>query len=407
MSGDAGRRATFLDEMGLGPVWTARRAQPDSGPGSQAQGSHAPRAETREDAQTSLPHEAQASVKPSAQVDAQASAQADAQASAQPSAQAVPEPAVRSGLQVTAQAASQPDSPPESKQDSQPESQTELQSESQSVTQYAAQPESATPVDSAGDLFASTVAAGNPMPSTQGKSASGTRSPDARIRQPSGANRDLPSQRDESNGANRATAPDAPSAGEIAGMDWPELEAAVAGCVKCRLCETRNRTVFGVGDRNAQWMFIGEGPGRNEDLQGEPFVGPAGKLLDNMMLSMNLRRGENAFIANIVKCRPTDANGRDRAPEPDEAAACLPYLERQMALIGPGAIVALGKTAAVTLLDEAPSVTLASLRGTVRKRNGVPLVVTYHPAYLLRKLGDKSKSWRDLCLALDSLPDGD
>jgi uracil-DNA glycosylase family 4 len=122
---------------------------------------------------------------------------------------------------------------------------------------------------------------------------------------------------------------------------------------------------------------------------------------------MNLRRGENAFIANIVKCRPTDANGRDRAPEPDEAAACLPYLERQMALIGPGAIVALGKTAAVTLLDEAPSVTLASLRGTVRKRNGVPLVVTYHPAYLLRKLGDKSKSWRDLCLALDSLPDGD
>jgi DNA polymerase len=168
------------------------------------------------------------------------------------------------------------------------------------------------------------------------------------------------------------------------------------------LCETRTRTVFGTGAAKAKWLFVGEGPGRNEDLRGEPFVGPAGKLLDNMMLSLGLKRGVNAFIANIVKCRPTDATGRDRPPTPEEAHACLPYLERQIALIEPQVIIALGKTAAVYLLGADPETPVSSLRGKVHRRGELPLVVTYHPAYLLRKLEDKGKAWRDLCLAMSA-----
>ncbi|MGI4848120.1 MAG: uracil-DNA glycosylase family protein [Janthinobacterium lividum] len=191
-----------------------------------------------------------------------------------------------------------------------------------------------------------------------------------------------------------------PTAEEIAGMDWEQLKSAVACCVKCKLCHSRTKTVFGTGDQQAGWLFVGEGPGRNEDQQGEPFVGPAGKLLDNMLLAMQLRRGENAYIANIVKCRPTGADGRDRPPEPEEAAACLPYLERQIALLQPSIVVALGKTAAVSLLDLPPSTTLSGLRGKVHARGSLPLIATFHPAYLLRKLSDKAKSWSDLCLAI-------
>jgi DNA polymerase len=185
-------------------------------------------------------------------------------------------------------------------------------------------------------------------------------------------------------------------------MDWSELEAAVAGCVKCRLCESRTKTVFGVGDTRAKWMFIGEGPGRNEDLQGLPFVGPAGKLLDNMLLAMGLSRNDNAFIANVVKCRPTGEDGRDRPPAPDEAMACMPYLQRQIELIQPAVLVALGKTAAVYLLGLPPDSPVGKLRGQVFHYGDLPLVVTYHPAYLLRKLTEKSKSWADLCLALEA-----
>ncbi len=180
------------------------------------------------------------------------------------------------------------------------------------------------------------------------------------------------------------------------------MQDAVATCTKCRLCEGRTRTVFGTGDRQARWLFVGEGPGYNEDLQGEPFVGPAGKLLDNMLLAMGLRRGENAYIANVVKCRPTGDNGRDRPPAPDESAACLPYLERQIALIRPDVIVALGKSAALALLQADPDTSVAQLRGRVHRHAGVPLVVTYHPAYLLRSLEDKAKAWRDLCLAMST-----
>ncbi|WP_420799493.1 uracil-DNA glycosylase [Noviherbaspirillum sedimenti] len=183
-------------------------------------------------------------------------------------------------------------------------------------------------------------------------------------------------------------------------MDWESLQSTVAACTKCRLCEGRTRTVFGSGDRQAKWLFVGEGPGYNEDLQGEPFVGPAGKLLDNMLAAMGLRRGDNAYIANAVKCRPTGENGRDRPPTPAEIAACLPHLERQIALIQPSVIVALGKSAALALLQAAADTPVAKLRGQVHRHAGVPLVVTYHPAYLLRAPEEKGKAWRDLCLAM-------
>ena len=188
----------------------------------------------------------------------------------------------------------------------------------------------------------------------------------------------------------------------IAAMDWHALQTAVSTCRRCNLCETRTRTVFGTGDQSAQWLFVGEGPGRNEDRQGEPFVGPAGKLLDNMLVAMTLRRGRNAFIANVVKCRPTDASGKDRAPTMQEATACRPYLLRQIALIQPSMMVALGKTAGVALLECEPTIAVSNLRGVVHRYGELPLVVTYHPAYLLRALVDKRKAWEDLCLAMDA-----
>jgi DNA polymerase len=157
--------------------------------------------------------------------------------------------------------------------------------------------------------------------------------------------------------------------------------------------------VPGVGDRKASWLFVGEGPGRSEDLEGEPFVGPAGKLLDNMLKAMQLARGVDTYIANIVKCRPVDADGSDRPPVQNEVAACRPFLERQIDLIKPTVIVVLGKTAATSLLGLNEETSLASLRGEPHSYQGIPVVVTYHPAYLLRKPEDKAKSWRDLSLA--------
>lgn len=199
--------------------------------------------------------------------------------------------------------------------------------------------------------------------------------------------------------------PESPAAAsDVAQMDWAQLEATVAGCTRCGLCKGRTKTVFGTGDRRAEWLFIGEGPGRNEDLQGEPFVGPAGKLLDNMLAAIGLKRGGGgkAYIANVVKCRPTDAGGRDRPPTPEEMAACMPYLRRQIELIQPERLVALGKTAAVALLGVDPDTAVAKMRGKVHRFADRPLVVTYHPAYLLRTLADKSKAWVDLCLAMGS-----
>jgi DNA polymerase len=155
--------------------------------------------------------------------------------------------------------------------------------------------------------------------------------------------------------------------------------------------------VFGVGDVQAEWLFIGEGPGADEDAQGEPFVGQAGKLLDNMLMAINLRRGKNVYIANIVKCRPPS----NRTPEADEIETCLPYLRRQIELIKPRLIVALGKTASTALLGkDAP---LSSLRGKLHDFNGTPLIVTYHPAYLLRSPSEKAKAWEDLCMAVSAM----
>ncbi|MDN7427882.1 uracil-DNA glycosylase [Burkholderia sp. AU16741] len=187
-----------------------------------------------------------------------------------------------------------------------------------------------------------------------------------------------------------------PAGTPVAALDWDALAARVADCTLCRLCEKRTNTVFGVGDREADWMLIGEAPGENEDKQGEPFVGQAGKLLDNMLQSLSLKRGDNVYIANVIKCRPPG----NRNPEPDEVARCEPYLQRQVALVKPKLIVALGRFAAQTLLKTDASI--ASLRGRAHAYEGVPVIVTYHPAYLLRSLQDKSKAWADLCLARDT-----
>ncbi len=185
--------------------------------------------------------------------------------------------------------------------------------------------------------------------------------------------------------------------GELDKLDWPKLKQQVRDCAACKLRAGCTQTVFGVGDEQAEWLFVGEGPGADEDAQGEPFVGQAGKLLDNMLLAIGLRRGKNVYIANIVKCRPPG----NRAPERDEIATCLPYLQRQIALIKPRLIVALGKTAATALLGR--EATLGSLRGTLHDFNGVPLIVTYHPAYLLRSPMEKAKAWHDLCLAVNTM----
>jgi DNA polymerase len=183
------------------------------------------------------------------------------------------------------------------------------------------------------------------------------------------------------------------TAADIAFLDWDTLAARVSVCERCRLCERRTNSVFGVGDRDADWMLIGEAPGENEDKQGEPFVGQAGKLLDSMLHAVALSREDNVFIANVIKCRPPG----NRNPELDEVARCEPYLKRQVELVKPKLIVALGRFAAQSLLKTEASI--ASLRGRVHDYQGVPVIVTYHPAYLLRSLPDKAKAWADLCLA--------
>jgi uracil-DNA glycosylase len=189
-----------------------------------------------------------------------------------------------------------------------------------------------------------------------------------------------------------------PSATPVASsLSWPELKQKVHDCTACRLRAGCRQTVFGVGDEKAEWLFVGEGPGADEDVQGEPFVGQAGKLLDNMLAAIKLKRGSNVYIANIVKCRPPN----NRTPEPDEIATCLPYLQRQIELIKPKLIVALGKTAATSLLGR--DATLGSLRGTIHNFQGIPLLITYHPAYLLRSPAEKAKAWQDLRFAVQRM----
>ena len=201
------------------------------------------------------------------------------------------------------------------------------------------------------------------------------------------------------------TAPAAPRAvlarGDIASLDWPALRESVAGCRACGLCQSRTQTVFGVGHTQAHWMVVGEAPGENEDLQGEPFVGAAGQLLDRMLAALKLTRSDTGsattaqrvYIANTLKCRPP----RNRNPTVEEMAQCEPYLVRQIELLRPRIILAMGRFAVQALLRSDEPV--GKLRGRVHRYQGVPLVVTYHPAYLLRSLHDKARAWDDLCLA--------
>jgi DNA polymerase len=182
-------------------------------------------------------------------------------------------------------------------------------------------------------------------------------------------------------------------AARILKMEWPELKAAVKACDACGLRKTCTQTVFGVGDEQADWLLVGEAPGAEEDQRGEPFVGQAGRLLDNMLAAIGLKRGENVYICNVLKCRPPG----NRNPEPFEVAQCSPHLLRQLELIKPKLILAMGRFAVQSLLGTEASI--ASLRGRLHRYQGVPLIVTYHPAYLLRNLPDKAKAWEDLCFA--------
>jgi DNA polymerase len=213
---------------------------------------------------------------------------------------------------------------------------------------------------------------------------------------------------------------------EPGALGWEALQEAVAACTACSLCRTRKQTVFAAGSRAARWMFIGEAPGAEEDARGEPFVGQAGRLLDNMLAAIGLGRAPGAaapagadgaanpaanpaadamadagteavYIANVLKCRPPG----NRNPLPNEVADCKPFLLRQIELLQPRIIVLLGKFPVQALL--ATDATIASLRGRVHEltlgARRYPVIVTYHPAYLLRTLGDKAKAWDDLCLA--------
>jgi len=183
----------------------------------------------------------------------------------------------------------------------------------------------------------------------------------------------------------------------VTDLDWDALGAAVKACTRCPLARTRTQAVPGVGDPHAEWLFIGEAPGAEEDRLGEPFVGQAGKLLDAMMAGIGLQRGRNVYIANILKSRPPG----NRDPRPEEVEACLPYLERQIDLIRPKLIVVLGRIAAQALLVSGTPI--GKLRGHVHQYRGVPMVVTYHPAYLLRNPADKAKVWEDLVLARQTM----
>jgi uracil-DNA glycosylase len=194
--------------------------------------------------------------------------------------------------------------------------------------------------------------------------------------------------------------PSAPQSSTIS-ADWPAIEAAVKSCVQCGLHKSRKQTVFGVGNRAAEWMVIGEAPGADEDAQGEPFVGRAGQLLNSMLKACGLKR-EQVFIANILKCRPP----QNRDPTPAEVECCIPFLYRQIELVGPKLILCVGRIAAQNLLNT--DTPIGKLRGKVH-RLGVsqrPVVVTYHPAYLLRSPGEKRRAWDDLVLAMQTAPIG-
>jgi uracil-DNA glycosylase len=186
---------------------------------------------------------------------------------------------------------------------------------------------------------------------------------------------------------------------QINTLDWQALQVCVQTCQACGLAQTRTQTVFGVGNKEADWLIIGEAPGAEEDKRGEPFVGAAGQLLDNMLAAIQLNRTNNVYIANVLKCRPPE----NRDPQGEEVKQCDPFLKRQVALIQPKLILALGRFAAQSLLNSVESI--ASMRGKLHDYHGIPVIVSYHPAYLLRNLPDKAKAWEDLCFAKKTMVD--
>jgi DNA polymerase len=186
----------------------------------------------------------------------------------------------------------------------------------------------------------------------------------------------------------------------ISQADCQALAEISANCTACSLCKQRKQVVFGVGTQSAHWLFVGEAPGAEEDQVGEPFVGQAGKLLDAMLMAAGLQRGREVYIANVVKCRPPG----NRTPLPEESAACAPLLDRQIDLIRPKIIVALGKTAITRLTGSEAAMT--AVRGRVHTYRNIPVIATYHPAYLLRNLPEKLKAWEDLQLAKHTLAVG-
>jgi DNA polymerase len=235
-------------------------------------------------------------------------------------------------------------------------------------------------------------------PSDEAAPAAADAGPTPALRRPSAA----PARPPAPDGATASAAGGAAAADErtraIAALDWSQLRDAVAACTACGLCRTRRQTVFGVGHPRARWMVVGEAPGEQEDLKGEPFVGAAGQLLDAMLQALDLTRAEapaerQVYIANTLKCRPP----HNRNPEPDELARCEPFLVRQIELVQPRLILAMGRFAVQALLRS--SEPIGRLRGRVHRYHGVPLVVTYHPAYLLRNPADKARAWDDLLLA--------
>ena len=226
-----------------------------------------------------------------------------------------------------------------------------------------------------------------------------------------------PEKQPESRVEHRQTALSSSTNG-VETMDWPTLAQTVANCRACTLCESRKNTVFGVGQAPAgpglapqvDWLIVGEAPGENEDQQGEPFVGQAGKLLDNMLRAIGLDRRNQVYIANVLKCRPP----ANRNPEPHELVQCAPYLQRQIELLQPKIILAMGRFAVNSMLQatvpDVHKLPLGKLRGQLHGFQSagrtVPVVATYHPAYLLRNLPDKAKAWADLCLAMDAMRRG-
>lgn len=260
---------------------------------------------------------------------------------------------------------------------------------------------------------------------TVAQAASAPLSVPAQRRTPAASRAATPQPAERPGASSAAAPPDLaarPAPEVVAAMDWPALEAAVTACRACALCAGRTQTVFGMGSRRADWMVIGEAPGEQEDRLGQPFVGPSGKLLDNMLAAIGVSRqadiqpdtvpdataSPNApppekpglrgvYIANVLKCRPPG----NRNPQPEEVVCCEPYLRRQVALIQPKIILTMGRFAVQSLLQTSDPI--GRLRGRVHHYQGVPVIVTYHPAYLLRSLPEKAKAWQDLCLALSTV----